>query len=281
MPVFDDRLCRLGEGPLWHPARRQLFWFDILEKAFLSRVGDTQFRWDFDEYVSACGWVDESRFLIASESALFSFNIETGERVDLCELEADNAVTRSNDGRADPFGGFWIGTMGKNSEAGAGAIYRYYRGALRKLFGDVTISNSICFSPDGEKACFTDTVTGRIMRVALDRDGWPTGEPEIYLDLRVEGLKPDGAVIDRDGNFWSAQWGSSRVAAYDRSGRFFRAVEFPASQISCPAFGGDDLSTLFATSAGVDTNPVIEPLAGAVFSAEVAFRGQKEHRVVL
>ena len=63
------------------------------------------------------------------------------------------------------------------------------------------------FSPDGEQACFTDTMTGRIMRVALGKDGWPVGEPELYLDLRAEGLKPDGAVIDRDGTFWSAQWG--------------------------------------------------------------------------
>jgi sugar lactone lactonase YvrE len=76
------------------------------------------------------GWVDRETLMVASETDLFRFDIDTGAREHLLPLEADNAATRSNDGRADPFGGFWIGTMGKNGEAGAGALYRYYRGRL-------------------------------------------------------------------------------------------------------------------------------------------------------
>ncbi len=72
--------------------------------------------------------------LIASETALFRFSLTTGLRRDLCLLEAENTVTRSNDGRADLQGGFWIGTMGKNAEPGAGAIYRFFKGELRRAF---------------------------------------------------------------------------------------------------------------------------------------------------
>ncbi len=144
--VFDGRPCLLGEGPLWHPEREQLFWFDILGKRLLTVEDGHAKHWAFAEYVSAAGWTGRDTLLIASETALFHFNLETGQREDIAPLEPANQQSRSNDGRADPWGGFWIGTMGKNAEPGFGAIYRYYRGALEPLFFDISISNAICFS---------------------------------------------------------------------------------------------------------------------------------------
>jgi len=276
--LFDDRQCTLGEGPLWHPERRQLFWFDILNRRLLSRDNGTPLTWQFDEYVSAAGWVSRTELLIASQSRLFLFDLETESSRRLCDLEADNAVTRSNDGRADPQGGFWIGTMGINAEPGAGAIYRYYKGELRKLYGGITISNAICFAPDGTFACFSDTATQTIRKVSLDADGWPKGEPELFVDLGPEGLNPDGAVIDAQGHLWNAQWGANRVARYAPDGSFLEAIVFPAIQVSCPAFGGADLTTLFATTAAEGLEGEDE---GKTYSAEVSARGQNEHRVVL
>lgn len=284
MAPFDDRLCQLGEGPLWHPLRQQLFWFDILGKKLLTRQDSEPQEWQFDDYVSAAGWLDKTRLLIASETALFDFSLETGERRDVCALEADNAVTRSNDGRADPFGGFWIGTMGKSLEPEAGAIYRYFQGELRLLYDRITISNAISFSPDKRHAYFADTAPSCIYRVALDGDGWPCEEPQLFLDLLAENLNPDGAVVDCQGQLWVAQWGASRVAVYDSSGAFIQEVKFPASQISCPAFGGPELTDLYVTSArdglgeaGLDD----EPQAGKVFCVPAIGQGQAEYRVIL
>ncbi|KZX95957.1 MULTISPECIES: SMP-30/gluconolactonase/LRE family protein [unclassified Sulfitobacter] len=278
--VHDPRACRLGEGPLWHPERRQLFWFDILGKRLLSREGTDQREWQFDEHVSAAGWVDEDRLLIASEIALFLFDLETGTRRDLVSLEADNPVTRSNDGRADPWGGFWIGTMGRNAEEKSGAIYRYYRGELRCLFDGITISNAICFSPDRATAYFTDTRSRQIMRQPLGKDGWPEGEPAVFVDLTGEGLNPDGAVVDAEGCLWNAQWGAARVARYGPDGRFLSAIPFPVRQMTCPAFGGDGLRRLFATSAtqGLSEKATAD---GQTFATEVDVAGQAEHRVLV
>ena len=179
--LHDTRQCLLGEGPLWHPERGQFFWFDILGQRLLSQQDGAPLEWQFDEVVSAAGWINRDTLLIASETALFTFNLETGARETLTPLEADNPTTRSNDGRADPAGGFWIGTMGKSAEPGAGAIYRFYRGELRQLFPDITIPNSICFAPDGSTAYFADTLTGLIKRAPLDAQGWPSAAPEIFL----------------------------------------------------------------------------------------------------
>ena len=106
--VYDRRACTLGEGPLWHPERQQLFWFDILGRKLMSRAGGKALEWQFDEYVSAAGWVDQDTLLMASESGLYRFDIATGERDLVVALEADNPVTRSNDGRTGPDGAFFL-----------------------------------------------------------------------------------------------------------------------------------------------------------------------------
>ncbi len=278
--TFDDRICHLGEGPLWHPTRKQLFWFDINAKQLLSQSDRGQHLWQFAEHVSAAGWVDDHHLLIASETALFQFNIETAQRHDLMPLETDNPVTRSNDGRADPWGGFWIGTMGKSAEHGAGSIYRYYQGALRKLVGDITISNAICFSPDRRFAYYADTPTRQIMRQTLDRDGWPVGRAEVFVDMTADALNPDGAVVDAQGYLWSAQWGAAQVTRYAPDGNVDQVIRLPAQQPSCPAFGGPDLTTLFVTSA---TQSLAQPSAsdGTVQSIATACVGQLEHQVIL
>ncbi|SFP15320.1 SMP-30/gluconolactonase/LRE family protein [Tranquillimonas alkanivorans] len=282
--TFDDTQCLLGEGPLWHPEREQLFWFDILSRRLLTREGAGTRHWQFDEHVSAAGWVDRTSLLIASETALFRFDIESGGHEHVVDLEAADPVTRSNDGRADPHGGFWIGTMGKNAEPGAGAIYRYYRDELRRLFAPLTITNAICFAPDGRTGYFTDTNDKRIMRVALDGDGWPEEEPSVLVDLSDTPHAPDGAVTDADGNLWNAQYGSGRVACYAPDGAFLREVAFPASQTTCPAFGGPDLGTLYCTSASDGLAPeelAEQPAHGRTFAVTGVGVGRPEPRVVL
>lgn len=278
MTVFDARICALGEGALWHPLREQLFWFDILGKRMLSTDGQD---WDFDEMVSAAGWVDRDTLLIASETALSTFNLTTCVCETVVQLEAENPVTRSNDGRADPMGGFWIGTMGKNAEPDAGGIYRLYKGELRLLFPQITIPNAICFAPDGRTAYFTDTTTQIVNRVALDAQGWPNAAPETFIDFRAKDLNPDGAVTDAAGNIWIALWGAGRIAVFDPQGTPLHAVALPAPHITCPAFAG---TTLYATSAtqGMDSAALaLHPDAGKTFAIPDAGMGRPEPQVIL
>ena len=283
--IHDSRVCELGEGALWHPLRRQLFWFDILGKR-LHTIEDGQSQiWSFVEMVSAAGWVSRDVLLIAGERDLFLFDLETEEIETVAELEADDPGTRSNDGRADRQGGFWIGTMGKRGgeNPGRGSIWRWYRGELRRLFSGLTIPNSICFSPDGRFAHFSDTLTHRIQRVALDADGWPVGEPETFIDLSAEGILPDGAVVDAAGNLWNAQWGAARVACYAPDGQFLKAVPMGASQTSCPAFGGEGLGTLYCTTAreGMDEAALAaDPEAGKTFAVQGVGPGLPEPQVI-
>jgi sugar lactone lactonase YvrE len=283
--IFDDRPCELGEGPLWHPERQQLFWFDILNRRLMTRTAAGPSEWAMPELTSAAGWITRDLLFLASETGFSTFDLATGLTEKIAPLEADQPGTRSNDGRADPWGGFWVGTMGKKADPGAGAIYRYYKGEVRELFAPIRIPNSISFTPDRRFAHFSDTLTGIVHRVALDEaDGWPRGEPDVYLDFTAEGREPDGAVCDADGNLWVAQWGSSRVACHAPDGRFLRDISVGGRNSSCPAFGGADLSTLFVTTAREHLPPDIiaaEPLNGCTFAAPSGTTGLPAPRVIL
>lgn len=284
--ILDHRPCELGEGAFWHPARRQFFWFDILAGRLMTREGGAARHWDMGELASAAGWIDRDRLLIATETGLWRFDLATGARDIVARLPAA-AHLRSNDGRADPWGGFWIGTMGRAAEDGRGAIYRYYRGELRELHPGLTIPNAICFDAGREIAYFADTAPGRVWTQRLEpATGWPAGTPELFLDLAArEGTAPDGAVIDAAGRFWTAQWGAGRVACYDGAdGRFLVEERFPASQLSCPAFGGPGLEVLHVTSAlqGMTAaERAGEPHGGKTFARAVAARGLPEPQVIL
>ena len=277
--VFDVRACTLGEGPLWHPEREQLFWFDILGKTLLSQRDGEPISWGFDECVSAAGWIDLDTLLVASETGLWQFDLPSGECVLIAPLEADQPLTRSNDGRADPWGGFWIGTMGFDAEPSMGAIYRLYKGELRKLVGDITISNSIAFSPDRRFAYYTDTPTRQIMRVLLDADnGWPAGDVEVFVDLKQSKRNPDGSVVDSEGCLWNAQWGAGQVVRYAPDGRSLQTYDLPAAQATCPAFGGPDLETVFVTSAAQGRDAAKD---GQTFQLVAGVKGQREHQIIL
>ena len=149
---FDARSCFLGEGAFWHPLRQQFFWFDVLEGRLLSRDASGPLEWRMGRIASAAGWVDQDRLLIATETGLVVLDLITGSQTPLIAVEADTPATRCNDGRADRQGGFWISTMGKAAQPGAGTIWRWYRGTLRPLVEGLTIPNAICFAADGRAA---------------------------------------------------------------------------------------------------------------------------------
>ena len=285
MRVFGPA-CTLGEGPLWHPLRDELFWFDIPSGTLYASdaEGGNLRDWSFGEPASAAGWIDQDTLLVATASALVEFTIATGRWVPKAPLEADNPVTRSNDGRTGPDGSFWIGTMGRELEPRVSAYYRYVNGSVEKLFGEVSIPNATCFSPDGRMAYLADTRKQVIWRWPLDQNGAPIGEREVHINLRDENLNPDGAVCDAEGYLWNAQWGAGRVARYAPDGSFDRAVDLPVSQPTCPAFQGGESTTLFVTSARENLSEEAlkrEPEAGRMISVDVGLTGIEEHRVRL
>lgn len=280
--IYDERACELGEGPIWSPDLDRYFWADILGRRLLWRGPAGAGERRFDRMISAFGLTTtKGRMLLATESGLALFDPESEAAPEpLAAIEADRSETRSNDGRADRQGGFWIGTMGKKAETGAGSIYRHFKGETRRLVEGLTIPNAICFAPDGAAAYYADTKARLVWRQPLDAEGWPLGDRRVFLDLQAEGLNPDGAVIDAEGGFCCAKWGVGKVMRYAPDGR--RTHEFPVGALhcSCPAFGGEDLTEMLVTSAleGLETPDAAQGLA---YLLRPGLKGLPEARVLL
>ncbi len=285
--VFSEHVCELGEGPSYDPATDTLFWFDIVHGHLLEQKlsGGAVKVNELGQMASAIAVIDEGRQLIATETGLHVRDVASGKLTLHTPLEADNAVTRSNDARVHPCGAFWVGTMGKKEEKGAGSIYWFFKGELRRLFSGITVSNSICFSQDGTIAYYTDTSTGLLMRVGCDPStGLPSGEARVFVDHRSAKGYIDGSVLDRDGILWNACWGGAVVKAYGPDGKLVRTVEMPVTQPSCPAFVGKAADRLAVTSAwsGKDKKQRAEdPQVGMTFLLDIPVNGLFEPRVLI
>jgi len=283
--LFIDSRCELGEGPFWHTELRRLFWFDILNFTLFAADahGKITNRYQFEGPVSAAAVIDRDTLAVTSAGALLRLDLNTDARTEIAPLEADKPGNRPNDSRVDPAGGFWIGTMSRKGGdgPGAGSVYQYRLGRMTTLIDGITIPNSICFSPDGRTAYFSDTLTGRIVKCRLDP---ATGHPlSDWTDFAVadRGL-PDGSVVDSEGYLWNARFNGGCVVRHAPDGSIERIIEVPASRVTCPAFGGDDLKTLYITTAreGADAAELErEPTAGGVFSIRVEVPGQPEYKL--
>jgi sugar lactone lactonase YvrE len=279
--LFVDSRCELGEGPFWNPLLERLFWFDILNQTMLSAGTDGRIvdRITFKDTVSAGAVIDKDSLAVAQSGALLRYDFSTDTTSVIAEIEGDVPTNRTNDSRVDRTGGFWIGTMGRKAEAGVGGVYQYRAGQTTKVIENIRIPNSICFSPDGRTAYFTDS--GRmILKCATDpATGLPIGPWEDFFTMEGPG-GADGSVVDSEGFLWNARWGGGKVIRISPDGKLDKVVEVPGvSQVSCPAFGGSDLKTLYLTTAREHMTPEQierEPHAGSVFAVALDVAGIAE-----
>ncbi|MEM7225910.1 MAG: SMP-30/gluconolactonase/LRE family protein [Pseudomonadota bacterium] len=287
MGLFEPRLaidvrCEVGEGIIWHPLRGSLLWIDVLRQTLYEAApdGGAITTYGFGEAVSAVAWIDRDSVAVATASGIRALNLNSGARGALAPLEADRPETRSNDSRTDRYGSFWVSTMGQPIAEGAGSLYRFQDSTFTLLKTGLTSPNSICFSPDGRRAYFSDTFGHHLFAFDLDpENGAPLGEAKLFYDFSSDGLHPDGSVVDSEGGIWSAHWSGGCVTRLTANGTLERRIDLPVSLVTCPAFCGPELKTLYVTTANIDLDQATrerEPLAGAIFAIDLEVPGRAE-----
>ncbi|MFK3778000.1 SMP-30/gluconolactonase/LRE family protein [Agrobacterium sp. NPDC089420] len=280
--VLDETPMTLGEGPTFDPSTGTAWWFNILGRELheLHLASGRKAVHALPFMGSALAVISDSKQLIASDDGLFLRDTATGGLTLHAALENDLPGNRSNDGRMHPSGAFWIGTMGRKAEIGAGSIYHVAKGVVTKLIGDISIPNSICFSPDGASGYYVDTKVNRLMRVPLDaQTGLPAGKAELFIDSTDGKGGVDGSVCDAEGHIWNARWGAGAVDRYDANGNHIARYEVPGRQTTCPAFIGADASRLLVTSAreNLDEDAIAaNPQHGMTFELGVEVKGRFE-----
>lgn len=283
--VFDDTPCQLGEGAFWLAEQQVLAWFDINDKNLYLRGKNQKRTIEFPDYAGCAGRLEDGRLIVATQRGLCFVDLSDGSITLYAAMAELGGAFRPNDGRADPWGGFWFSRMSLEDRAAQSAIYRYYRGEIRQLHDGLTVPNSICFSPLDRSARFSDTRARQIFRQELDQEtGWPVAPARLCLDFTEAGLKPDGAVFDTEGHIWVAHWGAGCVVRYDPAGKITARVDLPTENASCPAFGGRDLCDLFITTAQPNvpaTGGNSVDAAGKTYRITTRYKGVGEPHIIL
>lgn len=257
-----------GEGLLW--------WFDISgQNLFLHAPAGsgTPEAFDLPFSASAMALTPEGGQVLLTEGGLLRRNPQSGAFSAAARVGPERVGLRSNDARVHPSGSWWVSHCGTAGERGEGSIRCLGPHGVIKVITGLTMPNTICFSPDGTRAFFSDTPTGRLFHCRLDpRNGVPLEEPRRFCTLT--GLKPDGAVSDDQGRLWIALWGAGCLLVLEANGSPVGRVPLPVPNVTCPAWAGPGLLLVTSAREGMAEEDLARTAtAGAAFLIRVRGSG--------
>jgi sugar lactone lactonase YvrE len=259
-----------AEGPVWSERWGGLRWVDMLAGDVLTLRPDGGVDRRHVGTVAAVVRPRRGGGAVLGIERGFALEDPDGTLRPLEPLWSDESV-RMNEGGCDPDGRFYCGSMAYDQRPGAGSLYRLDPdGSVHVVLPDVTISNGLEWSPDGSLAYYDDTPNGQVEVFDYDSERGLTGR----RPFATPGVgNPDGLTVDAEGGVWVALFGGSAVHHYTPDGTLDGVVELPTAQVTACTFGGPDLDRLYITTSAENLPPGSDPLAGALFAADVGVRG--------
>jgi len=275
-----DTKSDLGEGAIWNYKTGELIWVDITGKIlnFYTPKLKNNKEMLTGQMIGTVVPAESGKMMVALENGFYQLDPETGAKKLIANPEEDIPGNRFNDGKCDPAGRFWAGTMSTTGKRQAGALYRLDAdGSVHKMIDNVGTSNGIVWSPDYTKMYYIDTPTRKVMAWDYNNVTGEISNPKPAVEVPEEMGYPDGMTIDADGNVWIALWSGSAVGCWNpETGELLRTIDVPAKNVTSVAFGDDDLGTLYITTARTGTSEEeLEkfPLAGGVFKTRPGVKG--------
>jgi sugar lactone lactonase YvrE len=277
----------LGEVPIYDARESRLYWIDVFAPTLHRMRWETGLveAWDLPSTVGSYAlYEDGASALVALHDGLHELDLESSSLQMLCAAPYDLQHERFNDGRCDPQGNFWVGTIrlpASDRPDGVGHFYKYAKGILSAEIDGVTVANGIAFSPKGEVMYLADRPNGRLLTFDFDAVTSTVSGQRTFAALDAD-LVPDGAAIDSQGRYWVAMFGAGEVHCFLPDGQLDRVLPLPVTQPTMCAFGGSGLNTLIVTTARWSLTPdqlEQQPLAGAILAADVGATGLPEPRV--
>lgn len=280
--VLDAR-ADLGEGPTWDARAHVLIWVDITQ-GLVHRFDPERGRdeaLDVGTQLGAAVPTASGRLALAASDGFALLDLATGRVEQVAEVEASVPETMMNDGKCDPGGRFWAGTKDVEGRRPLGALYRLDTDhTLIQVLTGVTISNGLAWSPDERTMYYVDSPTHGIDLFDFEPETGSASHRRRLVEFPDRWGLPDGMTVDEEGCLWVAFWAGSTVRRIAPDGRVTFVVELPVSQVTSCAFGGDDLSDLYVTSArnGLSGEQLrTQPHAGGLHLLQPGVRGLPAH----
>jgi sugar lactone lactonase YvrE len=277
----------VGESPMWHPREQRLYYCDIPARRlqrFDPASGELT-HWSFDSEPASCAPMQDGAILLAMRDGLWRFDPATGERTRLAEPPYDPAKERFNDGKCDPQGRFWVGTIYEPRDPPLASLHCYAGGRLRRMADGITNSNGLAWSPNGRTMYWSDTKAHTIYALDFEPATGAISNRRVFASFPVKqagqsldsyGGRPDGAAVDAEGCYWASMFEGQRLLRLSPEGEVVRELRLPVRCSTMPCFGGADLKTMYITTAR-ENRPAAElidqPWAGCVLAVDVDVPG--------
>ena len=272
---------------MWHPQQQRLYYCDIPGRklhCFNPASGELT-HWNFETEVASCAPMQGGALLLAMRDGLWRFDPASGERTLLAEPPYDPAKERFNDGKCDPQGRFWVGTIYEPRDPALASLHCFSGGKLQRKAEGITVSNGLAWSPNGRTMYWSDTKAHTIYTLDFDPASGEIANRRVFASFPLKqagqsldgyGGRPDGAAMDVEGGYWAAMFEGQRLLRFSPEGQVVREVKLPVRCATMPCFGGADLKTLYITTAR-ENRPAAElaeqPFAGCVLALEVDVPG--------
>ena len=280
----------LGESPLWHPLEQVLYWCDIPGRALhrfdpAAPLAQAHRTWQFHTEVACCAARAGGGLLLALRDGLWQFDSADAQRTQLATAPYPTATQRFNDGKVDPQGRFWCGTIPEPRDAPAANLYRWASGRLQRAAGGVTVSNGLAWSAAGDTVYWADTPGHVVYACPFDAASGSLGTRRIFASFAPRdpsttpssyGGRPDGATVDAEGCYWVAMFEGGCLLRLSPAGERLQTITLPVRCPTMPCLGGPDLRTLYVTTSR-ENRPAQEladhPWSGQVLQMRVDVPG--------
>jgi sugar lactone lactonase YvrE len=283
MKCVLEAKATVGECPRWHPLEKALYWVDIYEPSlnrFDPRTGENR-KWPMPERIGCFGFRRGGGFIAGMQSGIFLVDVEkevTTHRI--FAYEPGNPESRFNDGRCDPGGRFWAGTMNESMDKRVGALFRVDHDLkCTKMVDHLIVPNGMAFSPDGRTMYHSDSRQDYVFAWDFNAATGDIANQRIFLAMDIQEGRPDGAAVDAEGYYWICHIGGWHLARYSPEGKIDRVIGIPVQRPTMCAFGGPDLKTLYITTAKYPLSETAlrkQPLAGGLFAFDAGVAGIPE-----
>ena len=274
--LFSDYSCELGEGPFWDSKRSRLHWVDIIGKKIISQNldGSNIHVLEVDGNPGCVVLSDDGTMVAGVDNQISSLDGD-GNLLRVLADTNEGSGLRFNDGKCDPSGRFWVGSMDRKEKNKLGSLYSWnsIEGLVNREQG-VTVSNGMGWSPDNSLFYYIDSPTREVSVYDFDLSTGSINNKRRFISFSEEDGFPDGMTIDNEGRLWIAFWGGAKIMCVNPDSKAIEeVVSFPVSKITSCAFGGEKMDQLFITSAKVQVNEKDEPMAGKTFVVSLGVKG--------